>query len=161
MTRSYFPDDPSLNVSPPRGLGGGVCSLVVQQDQDQVGTCKRVRTKAPGACGSQTLPGLVGTYLFGRVCRCTNWDSSRPQVQDTHPLVQEWPFFKLTHQLFIIMRNGKKNVNPVNLKLTLTLTYIQPFASLLSVALPLSVLTTIGNFVFHPLFGCVHAFHTF
>lgn len=51
----------------------------------------------------------------------------------------------------------KKNLNPVNLKLTLTLTYSQPFASLLPVALPLSVLTTIGNFVFHPFFGCVHA----
>lgn len=34
MMRSYFPDDPSLNLSPSRGLGGGVCSLVVQQEQD-------------------------------------------------------------------------------------------------------------------------------
>lgn len=57
------------------------------------------------------------------------------------------------------MRNEKKKkLNPVNLKLTLTLTSIQLFGSLLPVALPLpSALTTIVHFVFHPYFGCVHA----
>lgn len=45
MTRSYFPNEPSLDLSPSTGLRGGVCSLMVHQEQDKAGTWELVRTK--------------------------------------------------------------------------------------------------------------------
>lgn len=120
------------------------------------GTWECARGEGAGMCGSQTLPGLVWIYLSGRVGGAQNGINHSPWLGTPILLCRNDPLFTLTHLLFIIMRNELKNKTPVNLKLTLALTYLQQYASLLPVALPLSYLGTAKvNLVFYHYFGWV------